>query len=221
MYDIDALEAQWKRYRRKRLLLPAAGGLALLLLAAGGWYVLRGSSGGTLPVPERTTDRTITQQTPRTVTDGSLSPEVPSMRSTPHKAAPPKMQIVFSDQEGKTPSESPSKAKKVTIKVTSKKSTDSVRDIASRFAFAKDKDDALFLARYYYDKKQYKQALKWALETNKLDSDIEESWLIFAKSKARLGQRIEAIRVLQAYYDRSGSARAKKLLGLIRRGKAF
>jgi len=220
MYDIDALEQQWKRYRRKRILLPLGGLVAILLLAGGGWYALKGS------VPSRpevsdTPAAASTPPTPRTVRAEALSPEVPSMQPSEHNPAKTKMQIVFSDSRSETTSETPSKAKKVTIKVTSKKNTDSVKEIASRFAFAKDKDDALFLARYYYDKKQYKEALKWALETNKLDSDIEESWLIFARSKARLGQRIEAIRVLQAYYERSGSTRAKKLLSQIRRGKAY
>ena len=107
----------------------------------------------------------------------------------------------------------------VNIEVTTRKSDVSAQEIEKRFRFARDKDDALFLAQYYYDKKAYKQALRWALETNKLDSDIEESWLIFGRAKARLGQRIEAIRVLQAYYDRTGSPRAQKLLDAIRRGK--
>ena len=220
MYDIDALEQQWKRYRRKRILLPLGALVAVLILAGGSWYALKGSA-STPPEASDTPAAKTPPSVPRTVKADALSPEVPSMQPVEHKPAKPKMQIVFSDSRSDAPPEPPSKAKKVTIKVTSKKNTDSVKEIASRFAFAKDKDDALFLARYYYDKKQYKEALKWALETNKLDSDIEESWLIFAKSKARLGQRIEAIRVLQAYYDRSGSARAKELLGQIRRGKAF
>jgi len=94
-------------------------------------------------------------------------------------------------------------------------------DIEKRFSSTQNKDDALFLARYYYDKKQYKKALRWSLETNKLDSNIEESWLLFGKAKAKLGQRMDAIRVLQSYVDRTGSSKAKKLLGNIRRGKAF
>ena len=107
----------------------------------------------------------------------------------------------------------------VNIQVTTQKSDVSAQAIEERFRFAKDKDDALFLTRYYYDKKAYKKALSWALETNKLDSDIEESWLIFGQAKARLGQRMEAIRVLQAYYNRTGSPKAQKLLDAIRRGK--
>jgi len=220
MYDINALEQQWKRYRRKRLLLPLVGVIVLLVAGTGGWYALR-TSGVNDTNGSSANNVSASGETPtQTVTASSLSPVVPSMTRTADSNEH-KMKIVFSDPNGEKAAEVPSKAKKVTIEVTSKESGNSVRDIESRFAFAKDKDDALFLARYYYDKKQYKKALKWALETNKLDSDIEESWLIFARSKARLGQRIEAIRVLQAYYDRSGSVKARKLLGQIRRGKAF
>jgi len=209
MYDIDALEQQWKRYRRKRLLLPVAGGVLLLAAGAGIGYFVTAT-------PVRDKPRTVVAPVNATV------PPVPAPeRSASQPASATKMKIVFSDEEHPPADPAPSRTKKVIIEVTPKKSSGSVQQIESRFAFAKDKDDALFLARYYYEKKAYDKALKWALETNKLDSDIEESWLIFARAKAKLGERIEAIRVLQAYYDRSGSERAKDLLSQIRRGKAF
>ena len=130
--------------------------------------------------------------------------------------------MTFADAgDPETSPASSSPAKHVDIRVQSQKVTHTVADIAKRFRRTHDKDDAVFLARYYSDKKQYKKALNWALEANKLDSNIEESWLIFARAKAKLGQRMEAIRVLQAYCDRSRSAKAKKLLDRIRRGAAF
>jgi len=213
MYDIDALEQQWKRYRRKRLALPIVGVILLVVVLVAVRYFFSTSSSASEAVTPITSNNT--------ATPAHLSPEVPSLQPQAKPASKTKMQIVFSDEQRQADEPAPSKAKKVIIEVTPKKSSGSVQQIESRFKVTRDKDDALFLARYYYEKKAYSKALKWALETNKIDSDIEESWLIFAKAKAQLGQRIEAIRVLQAYYDRSGSEQAKSLLSQIRRGKAF
>ncbi len=223
MYDIKQLEADWRRYRRKEILKPlfwvsAVGVLALLVYLF--WF--RSQADGPVSSPSSQHERVT--KTPSAVLpksgEKSLAPEVPSVaEKKPKKSG---WHMTFSDE--KAPEEhaaNPSKVKHVKIEVTSKKTAVTAQEIEARFRFAKDKDDALFLARYYYDKKQYNKALHWALETNKLDSDIEESWLLFGRAKAKLGLRMEAIRVLQAYYDRTGSPQAKKLLDHIRRGEAF
>ena len=85
-------------------------------------------------------------------------------------------------------------------------------DVKNRFSIAPDSDDSLFLARNYYRDKKYSKAAYWALQTNKLNGDIEESWLIFARAKAKTGQKNEAIRVLSEYAKRSNSDDAYKLL---------
>jgi len=36
-------------------------------------------------------------------------------------------------------------------------------------------DDSLFLASNYYKKGAYKKAVYWALQTNKIDKNIEET----------------------------------------------
>jgi len=129
-------------------------------------------------------------------------------------------QIIFQDtREASAP---PRKKKKsILIQVTERGSKDIAADIENRFEFAKDKSDSLFLAKYYYDKMEYAKAEKWALETNKLDNTIEESWLIFAKAQAKQGKRVEALKVLQAFYEQSGSPAARVLMDKIRRGKRF
>ena len=86
------------------------------------------------------------------------------------------------------------------------------KEVESRFSVAPDPDDSLFLAKMYYNKGSYKKAAHWALQTNKLNGDIEESWLIFAKAKSKTGQKNEAIRVLSQYAKRSKSVKAKRLL---------
>ncbi len=108
--------------------------------------------------------------------------------------------------------EKPRTRKKIHFEMIDANSPAAYKEIESRFAFAPDPDDALFLARIYYKNGSYRKAARWALETNKLNGDIEESWLIFARSKAKTGQKNEAIRVLTQYVKKSNSAEAKKLL---------
>ena len=224
MYDIESLEHQWKRYKRKKLLLPVA--LGAFLLVSGVVFFFWSSArhpGITQEIARSSSvDTSASQKAEAKKTSPSLSTEVPSMHEKTARKKGWKMTFADSDtsekdqaKEGHAPSH------RIAITVTKKNAKTSVSDMESRFLSDPKKEDALYLAKYYYKKKEYKKALRWALETNKLDSDIEESWLIFGKAKAKLGMRMEAIRVLQAYYDRTGSMKAKSILGKIRRGKAF
>ncbi len=93
--------------------------------------------------------------------------------------------------------------------------------IEKRFRATRSYDDALYLANYYYERKLYSKAAYWSLQANIIDSDGEESWLLFAKAKAKLGKRAEAIKVLKAYYEKSASPDARALMDDIRKGTKF
>ncbi len=96
-----------------------------------------------------------------------------------------------------------------------------IKDLEERFKETQDPQDSLEIARYYYKIKDYKKAENWAVNTNNLDGDIEESWLIFAKSRAKQGFRTDAIKVLQTFYDETNSQKAKSLLDKLRRGLPY
>jgi hypothetical protein len=85
-------------------------------------------------------------------------------------------------------------------------------DVEKRFAQSHDIDDALFLANGYYKRGDYIKSAYWALETNKLDSNVEESIFIFVESKIKSGQVNEGISILKKYMKQSNSEEAKKLL---------
>ncbi|MFT7823363.1 MAG: CDC27 family protein [Sulfurimonas sp.] len=86
------------------------------------------------------------------------------------------------------------------------------KDIEDRFDETREIEDSLFLARSYFNKGNYKKAEYWALQTNKVDDSIEESWLIFAKSKVKLGHKNEAIKILELYLKKHDSRDAVRLL---------
>jgi len=90
-----------------------------------------------------------------------------------------------------------------------------------RFKSTQDPQDSLYLAKYYYKKGNYDKAETWAVNTNSIDGDIEDSWIIFAKARAKQGHRVDAIKVLQSYYDETSSAKAKELLDKLRRNIPF
>ncbi len=104
-------------------------------------------------------------------------------------------------------------------KTTKKKNKRTIKSVEKNFSKSRSYYDSLFLARAYYKKGNYTKSQKWALVTNDLNSKLEESWLIFAKSKAKLGQRREAQQVLSAYIVKTNSAKAKALLLKIKKGK--
>jgi len=233
MYDITEIEAQWRKYKRKKILIPSGILLLVILLLGVAWLFWPEQSvqahdtgkgakvvnlSPVTPVSHNP-DKSVPEHTPPPSTRVPLSTEVPSVAQTSQRKKG--WHMTFEGEASKKANTTPPRKslRHIDIHVSAKKNTLTVQEMEKRFRLSQDKDDSLFLARYYLDKKQYSKALDWALETNKLDSDIEESWLIFARAKARMGQRMEAIRVLQAYFDRSGSPKAKDLLDKIRRGK--
>ena len=234
MYNVEKLEKQWIKYRRKRVVLSTAIVLSIATLIVAFTYfkvtskiVDINTSVAKVAVAKDIAPKVksiLTKDNVQSKLD-RLGTQVPSLETNTMEEAKPERgdgigQIIFQDEKEQV-SKTKVKRKKLMIQVTDRESRDIAKDIESRFAFAKDKSDALFLAKYYYDQNEYSEAEKWALEANKIDSSVEESWLIFAKSQARQGKRVESLKVLQAFFKETGSRNAKILIDKIRRGKNF
>ncbi len=81
-------------------------------------------------------------------------------------------------------------------------------------------NNALFsikLAQKFYESKKYQQALKWSLITNEINSKSEQSWIMFAKIKDKMGKRQDAINALNEYLKHENSPKAKALLKEIKK----
>lgn len=232
MYNVEKLEQQWMRYRRKKIIFPVmVFFLGFLIIAAAVYFVgtkEHVSDNNTSMLASAKKAQVSSALRPGGETDKKrpvgkldiLSTGVPSLSSNQDKERPKVGQIIFQDTVTK-PTNKPAKRKNILIQVRERGGKDIAVDIENRFEFAKDKSDSLFLAKYYYDKMDYSKSEKWALETNKLDNTIEEGWLIFAKSLAKKGKRIESLKVLKTFLDSSDSPKAKNLMDKIRRGKSF
>ena len=97
------------------------------------------------------------------------------------------------------------KSSKNNITISSTPIKPSLESIEEHFKNSKDPKDALALARDYYAKKDYKNAAKWAFELNNLDKNNADGWLIFAKSKYNVGNKKDALKVLEAYLSQASN----------------
>lgn len=228
MYNVDKLERQWIRYRRKKIIFPVLIGVLMIaavvaLLYMGTVTKILDHNKTKIAITEKSSvSLNTTKESPEKASRKSdiLATGVPSLSSTKKYKRPKAGQIIF-QEENEGARTQIKKKKNLLIQVTERGGKDIAVDIENRFEFAQDKSDSLFLTKYYYDKMEYEKAEKWALETNKLDNTIEESWLIFAKSLAKQGKRIESLKVLRAFLEQGKSVKAKALMDKIRRGKNF
>ena len=228
MYNVDKLERQWIGYRRKKMIFPAVVAVLVIAAVSVALYMrtvkkaLDQNETKIVMAEKRSASSNNTQEAPKKILGklDILATGVPSLSSTKKSERPKAGQIIFQDTNEGTHTQT-KKKKNLLIQVTERGGKDIAVDIENRFEFAKDKSDSLFLAKYYYDKMEYTKAAKWALETNKLDNVIEESWLIFAKSLAKQGKRIESLKVLRAFLEQGKSVKARALMDKIRRGKSF
>lgn len=126
---------------------------------------------------------------------------------------------ILDGKESETVTKDENRRKKIHLEIIETTNITAYKDVARRFKQTHNTDDSLFLARSYYKHKQYKKSEYWALETNKVDSGIEESMLIFVKSKMKLGRKNEARNILKRYIKKTNASEAKKLLYRIENGK--
>ncbi|MEA1919163.1 MAG: hypothetical protein U9N52_04935 [Campylobacterota bacterium] len=93
-----------------------------------------------------------------------------------------------------------------------------IQEVIKRFKNNKNPALSLFAAKRFYAIKKYSDAYNYALMTNELNSDIEESWLIAAKSMHKLGKKNDSIHLLNQFINKSNSMRAKMILEQINNG---
>ena len=106
--------------------------------------------------------------------------------------------------------------KKMYLDIVESSSLSAYKEVEKRFYKSRDIDDSLFLAKSYYSKGKYKKSEYWALQTNKINSNIDDSWIIFAQSKMKQGDKNDAVSILTNYVKRTGSEKAKNILNQLK-----
>lgn len=71
---------------------------------------------------------------------------------------------------------------------------------------------AIKISKIYLKKKDFKNSLKWSKIANKLDSELEDSWILYAKSLYNLGDKDAAREILEVYLKFKYSKKIENLL---------
>ncbi len=111
------------------------------------------------------------------------------------------------------------KEQKPDITIERKETQNDIMDIIKRFKKNNNPALSLFVAKKYYELGKYEQSYNYALITNQINSNIEASWIIFAKSLVKLNKKNKAIFTLREYIKSSHSSNAELLLNEIKSGK--
>ncbi len=109
--------------------------------------------------------------------------------------------------------------KKTMLTITKNKDESDIKDVIRRFKKNKNPALSLFIAKRYYELKKYQSSYNYALITNEIDKNIDQSWIIFSKSLVKLGQEELAALTLKSYLKTSKSTQAEILLRKIESGE--
>ncbi len=213
MYDIKSLEDNWNRYNKKKRRFWYLTIISLLILSAGTYFLYYENL--LLNKHINTSDKIVKKlKDVNSTNDVSVGVKkvIKKVVAKPIEISndnPMDSSDIFVDEKIE---EKKSVSKKIHFQMVDADDPIAYKEVEHRFTVSPNIDDSIFLANIYYNKKSYSKAAYWALQTNKIDGSIEESWLIFADSKYKIGQKNEAIRVLSEYVNKSNSIKAKKLL---------
>lgn len=155
---------------------------------------------------------------PQRISGPGVPKSVPAVSNTPEITAPPqtKPAVAASVKPLVPVSAKPSDSKSLAINRNEAKLDISV--LEQRFKETGNPNTGLFVSRYHYDHGNYASAYNYALKTNEINPNMEDSWIIFAKSQVKLGQTDMAKKTLQLYTSRSNSDKAKELLNAVEQG---
>ncbi len=118
-----------------------------------------------------------------------------------------------------TPKTTVKQEPKIAITIERKETQNDIFEIIKRFKKNNNPALSLFVAKKYYELGNYKQSYNYALITNQINSNIEASWIVFAKSLVKLHKKNKAIHTLEEYIKISHSSNAEILLNEIKSGK--
>jgi len=240
MYDIKPLEEEWKKYKKKKRRPWFALMFSIFLILLISFAFLNYKEVDFLKFNDKSKAEVVTNNATTVLIDKALTTletKKPKVNEVSQETETKSM-IVISENDSmeivedlpiaedvKVINETSAKIqtvekprKKMHLNIIETSSVSAYKDVERRFKRSHEIDDSLFLAKSYYSKGNYKKAEYWALQTNKVNGNIEESWLIFVKSKVKLGRKNEAIHILTNYIKKSNSAEAKNLLNKIKKG---
>lgn len=233
MLDVSKLERRWLKYKIKKM-LPYASFLTIIIILGFTIPLLLPTSTTPHSSVKKESIKKIKAPLPTVskndesdiILEPSMqflqsinlpSPSVQSVSPTPKSTAPAK---ISTPQPVTETAVLPPITKPLHVPVQKERLTSIKRDntafdvheLEERFKNNSNPNLGLYIARYHYDHANYTESYNYALKTNAINSTMEESWLIFAKSLVKLGKEDQAKKTLQLYISNSNSQNAKNYL---------
>lgn len=230
MLDVSKLERRWLKYKIKSM-LPYISVLTVIIILGFTIPLLLSTSSHSIkkekikktktplpPVSKNDEPGMILEPSMQFLQSMNLpSPSIQSVSPTPKSTPPAKISIPQPVIETAVlpPITKPLHVPVQKERLTSIKREDTAFDIhelEERFKNNSNPNLGLYIARYHYDHGNYTESYNYALKTNAINSTLDESWLIFAKSLVKLGKEDQAKKTLQLYISNSNSQSAKNYL---------
>ncbi len=105
------------------------------------------------------------------------------------------------------------------IEIKTSNLSDDKQTLESKFYATNKIEYSLSLAEEAYNKKDYDNAIKWALTSNELDKDNVASWIIFAKANYKKGRKEDALYALETFNAKAKNSEISSLISKIRSGQ--
>lgn len=225
----EELERRCKKIKDKKIIKFIIFTLFLaLLVAVSYWAVVKYPKlDNTVKTKNTTPVKKVISKTEKSTSKPTLKLEpvikIPKVTTKPHIQK--KKETVQKKEKQKAqnlPKKPKTTVKKEVIKPILKivtQNADKETVLLKNYSINKDFSSALKLAKYYFKQKDYKKALYWAKNANKLDSTKDDSWIVYAKSKYALGKEEDAIESLKTFLSIFYSKRATELLNRYEKGQ--
>jgi tetratricopeptide (TPR) repeat protein len=220
MYEIKQLEERWQKYKIKQYAPAGVLSIAFIFVVISGIFLSSDHAKAHISLPSNVKIQNIKLESNPMIAKLEIGNNLGTKSSQPveHNVE----DALFLDpNDAAFPvapvSATPKTKQKVVIK-TKKVPVDKsvLENVIERFKKDKDPYDSLFLASTYYSNGEYAKAHDWAVETNKI-ANINESWMVLAKAKYKLGKKEEALELLKSFLKTQDSKEAERLMKKIQK----
>jgi len=96
------------------------------------------------------------------------------------------------------------------IKITKKHG--SIKELIKKQKELNDYPSTIALAKYFYQKRDFDSAIKWSIQASQKDESKPDPWIIYAKSKKKLGYKEVGIKALKIYLQTYPNDKVQKTL---------
>ncbi len=221
MYEIKQLEERWQRYKIKQYAPAGILSIAFIFVVISGIFLSSDHAKAHIGLPSNTKMHNVKLESNPMIAKLETGGSFDAKSSKPVIKHNVEDALFLDPNDATFPvapvSATPKAKQKVVIKIKKVPVDKSVlENVIERFKKEKDPYDSLFLASTYYSSGEYAKAHDWAVETNKI-ANINESWMVLAKAKYKLGKKEEALELLKSFLKTQDSKEAEKLMEKIQK----